>query len=116
MIPRENYFGSDVLDRELDRLFKGSWEFVCLTSEVADHKDFVTVEYPGCSVVVQNFRGELQAFQNVCTHRFNQIQTAARGNRSLTCGYHGWVFNDAGCPIGVAASTSTPGLPAVSTS
>lgn len=103
MIPRENYYRDDILPVELDRLFKSGFEFVCLTSEVANHKDFVCVDYPGCSVVVQNFRGELKAFQNVCTHRFNQIQTEDRGNRSLTCQYHGWTFNAGGCPIGVAS-------------
>lgn len=103
MIPRENYYRSDVLDRELERLFESGFEFVCLLSEVANDRDFVCIDYRGCAVVVQNFKGELKAFQNVCTHRFNAIQFQERGNRPLTCQYHGWNFNSDGCPIGAEA-------------
>jgi phenylpropionate dioxygenase-like ring-hydroxylating dioxygenase large terminal subunit len=32
---------------------------------------------PSC---VQNFKGKIKAFQNVCAHRFNRIQPDQRGN------------------------------------
>ncbi|VXD00998.1 aromatic ring-hydroxylating oxygenase subunit alpha [Sphingomonas sp. 8AM] len=103
MIPRGHYYRDDVLEQEINCLFQSGYEFVCLLSEVANDKDFVCIDYRGCAVVVQNFKGELRAFQNVCTHRFNAIQHDERGNRSLTCQYHGWTFNSRGCPIGVEA-------------
>ena len=103
LIPNSAYYLPDVLDREIDLLFRPSFEFVCLTSELANDRDFATVEYRGTAIVIQNFKGELRAFENVCTHRFNQLQTEERGNRPLICRYHGWRFDAQGCPIGAAA-------------
>jgi phenylpropionate dioxygenase-like ring-hydroxylating dioxygenase large terminal subunit len=103
LIPNIAYFAPDVLDREIDHLFSSGWEFVGLADELANDRDFVTIEYRNTSIVVQNFKGELKSFQNICTHRFNQLQTAERGNRPLVCSYHGWRFNERGCPIGVAS-------------
>lgn len=98
MIPNSSYYRPEVLETELTRLFEPSWEFVGLTSDLANDRDFVTVEYEGCSIVVQNFGGELRAFQNVCTHRFNKIQWEDKGNRPLACRYHSWVYNADGVP------------------
>lgn len=51
--------------------------------------------------MVQNFHGELKAFRNVCSHRFSRIQCAEKGNRPLTCPYHGWTYDKAGVPVGI---------------
>lgn len=101
MIPNINYHGAAPFADELDRVFAEGWHFVALADELAESRDFVRVDLPGESIVVQNFRGELRAFKNVCTHRLNLIQTAERGNRPLTCAYHGWTFGADGMPLGV---------------
>lgn len=103
LIPNSAYFAPDVLDREIERLFRPGYEFVGLVQELSNDRDFVTVDYRNTSIVVQNFKGELRAFQNICTHRFNQLQTEERGNRPLVCAYHGWRFDDRGRPMGVAS-------------
>ncbi|HZG09363.1 MAG TPA: SRPBCC family protein [Allosphingosinicella sp.] len=102
MIPNSFYYSHDVFRQEMDRVFPAGFEFVCLLSELREDKDFVCIDYQGCAVVVQNFKGELKAFKNVCSHRFNKIQFEDKGNRPLTCRYHGWSYNAAGLPIGVA--------------
>jgi phenylpropionate dioxygenase-like ring-hydroxylating dioxygenase large terminal subunit len=51
--------------------------------------------------VLQNFKGEIRAFANICSHRFNRIQTEPRGNRPLMCAYHGWNFDESGFPRGM---------------
>ena len=33
-------------------------------------------DYP---ILIQNFKGEIKAFENICPHRFNKIQTETRG-------------------------------------
>lgn len=101
MIPRTNYYASDLLRREVEGLFEPHFQFGALTTELENDRDFVCVDYHGASVVLQNFKGEIKAFQNVCTHRFNKIQTAERGNRPLTCSYHGWTFDKTGFPAGM---------------
>lgn len=100
MLPKPAYFSEAWLGTEIERLFAGGWLFVGTAAELAEHNNFVTLDLPGVALVVQNFRGELRAFQNVCTHRFNRIQTAERGKRPLMCGYHAWNFDQSGFPVG----------------
>lgn len=100
MIPNLNYHDPAALAAEMQRVFTPGWQFAALADELAQNRDFVRVDLPGESVVVQNFNGELRAFKNVCTHRFNLIQTTERGNRHLVCNYHGWRFGADGMPLG----------------
>lgn len=95
------YHEQQALTRELTSIFASSWQFVCMTDEVASPRDFVSIELPDDSIVVQNFSGELRAFRNICPHRLNLIQTAERGNRPFVCQYHGWAFDSEGAPRGV---------------
>lgn len=101
MIPRENYFRPEILTEELGSLFQGQWQFGALAAELAADRDYVCVDYQGTAVVLQNFRGEIRAFANICSHRFNRIQPDLRGNRPLTCSYHGWTFDESGFPRGM---------------
>ncbi len=101
MIPKRHYYAPEIFDLEAERLFRTGWHFACLSPEVGNDRDFVCLDYPGNSIVVQNFRGSVKAFQNVCTHRFNKIQTEDRGNRPLMCGYHAWTFDSTGFPAGI---------------
>lgn len=94
------YYREDWLKTEIDHLFAGGWLFVGTATELAENNSFVTLDLPGIALVVQNFRGELRAFQNICTHRFNRIQTEERGRRPLMCGYHAWNFDQSGFPVG----------------
>lgn len=101
MIPKHHYYQPEIFDAEIGKLFASGWQFVALASELAQDRDFVTVDHPEAAIVVQNFKGELAAFQNICTHRFNRLQNEPRGNRMLLCGYHGWNFDKAGFPFGM---------------
>jgi phenylpropionate dioxygenase-like ring-hydroxylating dioxygenase large terminal subunit len=69
MLPCENYYRPEILDNELDALFDPFWQFGAVSAELASDRDFVCVDYKGTSAVLQNFRGELRAFANVCSHR-----------------------------------------------
>jgi phenylpropionate dioxygenase-like ring-hydroxylating dioxygenase large terminal subunit len=66
--------------------------------QLANSDDFLTATIGGKGVVVQNFGGEIRAFTNVCSHRFNRLQTDRCGNRSLVCRYHGWGYDADGVP------------------
>lgn len=101
MIPNKDYYEGSTLAIELNKLFRQGWQFVAMSDELANNRDFVCVDLPDDSIVVQNFRGELRAFRNVCTHRLSLIQTSERGNRHLMCSYHGWTFDAEGMPLGM---------------
>jgi choline monooxygenase len=92
------YFEDTILIEENKNIFTNCWNFVCFTEQVAESGQFVTVEIAGISVVVQNFKGELRALHNVCSHRFSIIQKEKCGKRSLSCPYHGWSYDKEGVP------------------
>jgi len=101
MIPKQNYYSRDVFEREMNVLFNRGYQLAALTTELNEDRDFVCLDYYGTAIVVQNFKGTIKAFQNVCAHRFNRIQTEERGNRALTCMYHGWTYDADGFPAGL---------------
>lgn len=100
-IPAASYANAEVLQDELHRVFTPSWLCVGFTTDLQNHNDFITYQIATRSIVVQNFKGELKAFRNVCSHRFSRLQTEACGNRSLTCPYHGWRYDGDGRPVGI---------------
>lgn len=97
----EDYRSEDIFKNEWQVLEDSCWFFAGLKSDLDQHQDFVVVPISKQSIVVQNFNGNIRAFQNVCTHRFSKIQTTKRGNRPLLCPYHGWNFDENGKPIGI---------------
>ena len=82
-------------------LFARAWIFVGFSDDLARHNDFLTAEVGGISVVIQNFKGEIRALHNVCSHRLARLQTDARGNRALVCRFHGWSYDSDGVPTGI---------------
>lgn len=104
------YYRPDVFAAEVGRVFEPSWLCVGFTQDVANHQDFITRQIAGHNLVVQNFHGELKAFRNVCSHRFSRIQCAEKGNRPLTCPYHGWTYDKAGVPAGIPLNKQSFGF------
>jgi phenylpropionate dioxygenase-like ring-hydroxylating dioxygenase large terminal subunit len=95
-MPPQAYIDQAWFDRERDLLFKPLWQFVGLKVMLEQHNSFITRTLFGIPIVVQNFRGELRAFENICPHRQNPIQLEPHGVRPLFCGYHGWSFDSEG--------------------
>lgn len=100
-VPNEYYYSKELFDNEQVEVFQKSWYFVGITDTIQNHNDFISLEIGKVSVVIQNFKGTLKAFHNVCTHRFNKIQIQECGNRPLLCQYHGWNYNKDGIPFGI---------------
>jgi choline monooxygenase len=100
-IPADFYHRADVLDAEIEHVFKPAWVCAGFTEDLKNPNDFLTTRLGKHSIVVQNMKGEIRAFRNVCAHRFSRIQCDAHGNRPLTCPYHGWTYDGEGKPIGI---------------
>ena len=101
IIPASYFHDEAIFAKEQRLLIQNTWQFVCLTTDLKDDNDFITRSIGGIPVVVQNFKGKLAAFQNICSHRYSPIQTAGSGNRQFVCPYHGWKFSETGLPIGI---------------
>lgn len=95
-MPPQAYIDQSWFEREQILFFKPLWQFIGLKMMLSHHNAFITRTLCGISIVVQNFNGELRAFENLCPHRQNPLQQAPHGTRSLTCSYHGWSFSESG--------------------
>lgn len=90
---------------EIEKIFKGpTWNYLCLTSEVAEPEDYVVSAIAETPIVVtRDEDGSLHAFVNRCSHRGSLLCLNRCGKaKELTCVYHAWSFNLKGDLTGVA--------------
>lgn len=91
------YFGA-----EQAVLAESCWQFVGTTDELAANNAWLRTRVWGADTFVQNYRGELRAFSNVCQHRGFPIRREREGNGPAICGFHAWSYDADGAPIGIA--------------
>jgi len=96
MIPNINYFDEHIFKNEQESVFKNTWLFAGLKSEIPKKNDFITFNIGKHSIILYNNGNDIKAFQNLCPHRFYRIFNDTKGNSSLTCGFHSWCFNGDG--------------------
>lgn len=96
------YASSAYFEAELATMASRCWQFVGTTRELARSNDWVRAQVFGQDVFVQNHRGELRGFSNVCQHRGFPIRREAQGRGPATCGFHAWTYDADGVPVGVS--------------
>lgn len=111
LIPAEAYIDEKWFTRERDLLMRPLWQFVAPRMLLGRHNAFVVRQVCGIEVVVQNFDGELRAFENVCRHRQNPLQQQPQGVRPLVCSYHGWGYQSDGGVANIPFHDSAYRLP-----
>ena len=82
------------------------WILVGHHSEFINNNDFITFNYYGEKIFIQNYKGKIKAFQNICLHRFNLIHDLEFGNRISSCLYHCWTYNQEGKIAGMSCKES----------
>jgi len=95
------YFDKQVFEHEKKAVFKRNWLFVAFQTQLNNHNDFITHTIGDVPIVIQNIKGSVKAFINICSHRFSLLQTETSGNRPLLCPYHGWSYDYNGVPTGI---------------
>ncbi len=101
LIPVASYTDPAIFKQEQARLFNSLWMFAGFTKDLAQSQDYVTRNIAGQQVFVQNFQGQLRAFDNVCSHRFSLIHQQLVGHGAVQCPYHSWTYNQEGIPVGI---------------
>jgi phenylpropionate dioxygenase-like ring-hydroxylating dioxygenase large terminal subunit len=97
-------------DLEQQYLFAATWQFAGFTMDLAENGQYVTLNVGTIPIVVQNIKGTLRAFHNVCPHRNAVLIAKPRGKGPLMCGYHGWMFNQHGRLCHVPGMTDWYGM------
>ena len=96
-LPAHWYTDSSITAREIEHVFRKTWNYIGPASELSGVGDYITGyvgEVP--AVVIRNETG-LAGFVNVCRHRRHEVMKG-RGNATLMqCGYHAWTYDLTGC-------------------
>ena len=95
------YYDDVVFSDEMRAMENKIWSLACLKADVAKNNSFYVVQVGQSSVVIQNFKGELKAFDNVCAHRFARIRSTEKGVGVLRCPYHSWTYGADGSPVSI---------------
>ncbi|WP_439816072.1 aromatic ring-hydroxylating oxygenase subunit alpha [Zavarzinia sp. CC-PAN008] len=105
-LPREAYTEPAFYARELERVFRPSWNFVARLDELPNPGDYLVFDLAGESViVVHGSDGAPRAFVNSCRHRGTRLlEGAGRCGKLISCPYHAWAFDTEGHLI------ATPGM------
>lgn len=102
-VNRSVYTDPYLHELELERIFEGSWIFLCHETQIPRPYDFFTTWMGRRPVFVQRGGdGAVRAFVNACPHRGARLCRAERGNRKHhVCSYHGWTFDAEGKAVWV---------------
>jgi nitrite reductase/ring-hydroxylating ferredoxin subunit len=102
-VHREIYRDREIFALEMDRIFKGTWVFMCHESQVAAPGDFVTMRIGTEPViVVRDESATLRVLVNRCRHRAAAVCEWETGNtKTFRCQYHGWTYRNDGALVAV---------------
>ena len=100
---RRTWGDEEVFARELERVFKHSWQFLAHDSEIPEPGDYVQRRMGRDRVIVVHSEdGVNRVFLNTCRHRGVPLCRADEGNTShFRCSYHGWTYANTGVLRGV---------------
>lgn len=96
-LPHWAYTSPSWYAREVEQIFRRTWNYVGHVSQVPDPGDYFTVEIAGVPLIV--VRGEdavVRAFFNSCRHRGSKLLSDAGSCRLIRCPYHAWAYDLAG--------------------
>ena len=87
------YTSRAFFEREVERVFRHSWNCVGRTDYIEKPGDFFTRELAGVPIaVLRDKDGTIRAFANTCRHRGAQLLEGEGNCRAIKCPYHGWVY------------------------
>jgi phenylpropionate dioxygenase-like ring-hydroxylating dioxygenase large terminal subunit len=100
--------------REMERLFEAAtWNFVCLEADIANKGDYRTNHVGIMPVIaVRGADGEVNCFENRCSHRGALIAFDDGGNvgNQFRCVYHSWSYDLSGNLRGIAFERGINGV------
>ncbi|MBV9502251.1 MAG: Rieske (2Fe-2S) protein, partial [Acidobacteriaceae bacterium] len=107
-LPAHWYTDDSITAREIEHVFRKSWNYIGPLKELSHPGDFITGYAGEVPVVVMRNESGLAGFINVCRHRRHEVMKG-RGNATMMrCGYHAWTYDLTGCLKGAPRSAAEP--------
>jgi choline monooxygenase len=109
-LPAWWYTDPAVMDREIERIFRRSWQYVGPARKLARPGDYLTGQAGGIPVVVVRNPGGIAGFINVCRHRRHEVMAGSGRAQVLRCPYHAWTYDLEGALKGTPGTGGEPGF------
>jgi len=107
-LPPWCYTSQAFYDREVEAIFRKTWNFLGREDEIPDHGDYMTFDLFGEPVmVVRDKDGTVRAFANICRHRGTKLLDGRGNRRTISCPYHSWAYALNGDLIGASGMAKT---------
>ncbi len=90
----DRYISKAWHDREVEKVWRKTWQLACRVEEIPDVGDHVLYEIVHDSlIVVRTSPTEIKAYINACLHRGTQLRKKAGSVKQFRCPFHGWTWN-----------------------
>ena len=107
-LPPWCYTSEEFYQREVDRIFRRSWNFVGREDQIPHPGDYFTLEMFGESFIFIRDRSDrIHAFANTCRHRGCRLLSGEGNRASIICPYHAWTYGPNGDLIGMRGMEKT---------
>ena len=93
-LPHWAYTSPVWFERERERIFARSWNFLGHESQLPNAGDYLTTSVAGVPIIV--VRGQdlvLRAFFNSCRHRGTKLLAGEGQTKLIRCPYHSWAYD-----------------------
>ncbi|WP_425229506.1 aromatic ring-hydroxylating oxygenase subunit alpha [Sphingomonas sp.] len=96
-VSAERYFSRAWHDREVERVWRRTWQFACRVEELAQVGDQVVYDIVDDSLLIVrtaagNGADTIKAYVNSCLHRGTMLRTEAGNAKQIRCPFHGWTW------------------------
>ena len=93
-IPIERYFSKTWHDREVEKIWRKTWQLACRVEEIPDVGDHIVYEIVHDSlIVVRTAPDEVRAYINSCLHRGTMLRTQGGCVKQFRCPFHGFTWS-----------------------
>ena len=110
-MPPQIYYSIDLLDLEIEEIFRKEWICIGRTAEIPNTGDYLTFEFLDQSVIaIRQKDASIKVFANVCAHRCTKLLEDRGNSGRIVCPYHAWTYRTDGQLIAAPYMDQTPGF------
>jgi nitrite reductase/ring-hydroxylating ferredoxin subunit len=95
-IPTDRYIDPAFAKKEMDTLWKKTWQFACREEHIPQVGDYHVYDLgPYSFIITRVGENDIRAYYNACLHRGTKLRASGtEGNASeFKCSFHGWSWN-----------------------
>ncbi len=102
-LPPRLYHDQDILQLEVDRIFKQEWNCIGRTADIPNPGEYITFDIIDQPVfAIRQKDNSVLAFANVCAHRCAKLLSGTGQSSRIVCPYHSWTYALDGQLIGTS--------------